>query len=272
MTNAHVQLVRGVPNDKRPVWLLKPAVVRAILAILAVAALLFVVYASLVPMQYTPLPLDQTIDQFKQVPWLKLSIERRADWVANGLIMIPAAFFAAGAVDWQRRHRLALHLATPFILAVLIATVIGIEFVQIWFPPRVVSQNDMFAGILGSLSGVALWWLAGRFLLNQLMQFLSLDPGIHRWTILMSFTAVGICIYNLMPLDLLFSWEEYQMKANRGGFVWLPFSDIDGSKKAWLLAAAAAMRVVPYSFFQTLYAGSSIAFRRGCGWAFRCVA
>ena len=60
----------------------------------ALFSLTFVVYASLVPLNYTAKPFDETVAEFQKTPWFQLGIERRADWVANGLMMLQP-------VSWQ---------------------------------------------------------------------------------------------------------------------------------------------------------------------------
>ena len=85
---------------------IRPWIVRTTLAAGALFCLVFVVYASLVPLHYTAKPFDEAVDQFQKTPWFQLGVESRADWVANGLMMLPAGFLAAGAIDWRRSsHR-----------------------------------------------------------------------------------------------------------------------------------------------------------------------
>lgn len=234
---------------------------------MSIAAAVFVVYASLVPLRYVPKPLDEVVAQFEKTPWFQLGIERRADWVANGLIMIPAGFCACGAVDWRRRRRWPLVLASPLIISALVALVFGIEFVQIWFPPRVVSQNDIFAGVVGSFGGVMLWWFAGRFLMEELDRFCVSPPGIERWSILMGMGTVSLCLYNLMPLDLLFSIEEFQIKSTLNRFVWIPFTDFEKSVKWILFAAIATLRMAPLTFCWALRYSMCHAIKYGLIWA-----
>ena len=229
----------------------------------ALFSLIFVVYASLVPLNYTAKPLDETVAEFKKTPWFQLGIERRADWVANGLIMLPAGFLAAGAIDWRRKRRWMLVFASPLIVALLVATVFAIEFVQIWFPPRVVSQNDIFAGAIGSVAGVLLWWLVGRSLLGQLEQFVLSEPGLAKWKLLMNFGVIGLLIYNLMPLDVLISFDELREKWNAGEIRIIPFQEFQFSRKAILFLAIACARLVPYTFVTTLQNGMRYAVAQG---------
>ena len=45
----------------------------------------FVVYGSLVPLQYNALPLNEAWAAFQNIPFLHLGVESRADWVANAI-------------------------------------------------------------------------------------------------------------------------------------------------------------------------------------------
>ena len=56
------------------------------------AYLAFVVYGSLVPLDFRPIPLDQAWLSFQQVPFLSLGVGSRADWVANGVLYVPLGF------------------------------------------------------------------------------------------------------------------------------------------------------------------------------------
>jgi VanZ family protein len=243
--------------------ILSPALLRSLMAFLAVCSTLFVVYASLVPLKYVAMPWEKAVTIFQASPWLALGIERRADWVANGLIMVPAGFFACGAVDWQRRSRLPLLLLSPLIVVVLVAIVIGIEFVQVWFPPRVVSQNDMFAGILGSIGGVLLWWSTGRLLVREVVNFFSAPPGIRRWMAFMHFGMLGLLLYSLMPLDAIFSVDELQEKVQQGKLQWSPFPEFNGGPKEMLLLTLVSLRLAPWVFLLRLCYGLRTSIQLG---------
>lgn len=242
---------------------MRPTIVRAILAAASVLSIAFVIYASLVPLNYTPKSFGETVLEFKSIPWLQLGIERRADWVANGLILLPAGFLAAGAIDWRRSRRWLLLFASPLIIAFLVAIVFGIEFVQIWFPPRVVSQNDIFAGVIGSIGGVLLWWLAGRILIGQIEQFVLAPPGLAKWKLLVNFGVIALAIYNMMPLDVLISFSELREKWNEGSLKVIPFQDFELGGKSVLFLAIACARLVPYAFITTLQRGMQRAITQG---------
>ena len=52
----------------------------------------FVVYGSLVPLEYRPLPPGEAWARFQQIPYLNLGVGSRADWVANGVLYVPLGF------------------------------------------------------------------------------------------------------------------------------------------------------------------------------------
>jgi VanZ family protein len=257
-----VKLDKARPIAEQGTSEFAPGVVRALLACATLCSIAFVIYASLVPLRYVAKPVDEVWREFDRIPWLELGIDQRADWVANGLMMIPCGFFAAAAIDWKRKRRWPLLLATPFIICPLMAIVVAIEWVQICFPPRVVSQNDIFAGVIGSAVGVPLWWISGRRLILAVEQFLLSKPGIQKWRMLSAFGILGLLIYNVMPFDLLLSTQEAIDKWNTGVTL-LPGSDLQLSKYGILSLAIAGLRIVPYTFFTTLCCGKSTAIRHG---------
>ena len=110
----------------------------------------FVVYGSLVPLDFHPLPFGQVWQAFSNAPFLDLGVESRADWIANGVLYVPVGLLGARALG-RGRPGLFAALAS-LILASLLAFVV--EFAQVCFPPRTVSQNDLLAECLGSLVGV----------------------------------------------------------------------------------------------------------------------
>ena len=58
----------------------------------------FVVYGSLVPLDFQPLPIDVAWQRLLSAPMFKLGIESRADWVANGVLYLPVGFLSTGAL------------------------------------------------------------------------------------------------------------------------------------------------------------------------------
>jgi glycopeptide antibiotics resistance protein len=129
--------------------------------------LAFVIYGSLVPLDFRAMPMEQAFARFREIPWLDLGIGSRADWVANLLLFIPLAFIFTGALIHQRST--ATRVVVSLLLPVLgFALAMGIEFTQLFFPQRTVSQNDILAETLGGFIGVGAWWWLGPRLLERL--------------------------------------------------------------------------------------------------------
>jgi len=180
--------------------------------------LTFVVYGSLVPLDYTAMPWDQAVAAFRNVPFLKLGIESRADWVANGVLYAPLGFLSAQLLKaWL--PRLPYAVAIPLAFVGCAALAVGVEFTQLFFPPRTVSQNDLMAEAIGSGVGALLapvlagwlarlgagWFTGGGKLLRHLLE------GY----------AVAYLLLCFFPYDLLLSGAEVQGKWASGLWGWV---------------------------------------------------
>lgn len=200
-----------------------PARLRLWIRVAALGYTLFVVYGSLVPLKFTPLPWAEAIERFRNLAQLQLGMGTRADWGANLLLFVPLAALwaaAAGPSPARRGGRLARSLRLLAACAVLSVLV---EFAQIHFPPRVVSLNDIAAQCLGSALGIALWW--------------NFAPGVERWLAglplvrgrsnlaqrALAAYLVLLFAYSLLPLDLTISPVEVYHKWREGRVLLLPF-------------------------------------------------
>ena len=101
--------------------------------LLWLAYVLFVVYGSLVPLQYKALPLNEAWAAFQNIPFLQLGVESRADWVANGVLYVPVAFLTTHLLVQSVRKIPRIFL---FVLAAAfsIALAVAVEFTQLYFP------------------------------------------------------------------------------------------------------------------------------------------
>lgn len=126
---------------------------------------LFVVYGSLVPLEWREHTLDQAVYLFARIPWLDLGAVSRADWVANIVLYLPLAFFASALWIGQWQRGLPL-LRTASVLGFCLSLAVAVEFAQIFFAPRTVSLNDLVAETLGSLAGIGIWLFAHKPLIR----------------------------------------------------------------------------------------------------------
>ncbi len=81
---------------------------RAILLAFSVFCSLLLVYASLVPLKYTPLSWSDSLQRWQDIPWLNLSVANRADGLQNALVVIPSHF--CYVVQWTTESLPAVHL------------------------------------------------------------------------------------------------------------------------------------------------------------------
>ena len=178
---------------------------------------LFVVYGSLVPLKYVDRPLVDAVQAFKNIPFLVLGIESRADWVANGVLYVPVGFLTAAWLmqTFQKIPRVFLFVVAAAFSVVL---AIGIEFAQLFFPPRTVSLNDIMAECIGSVIGLA---LASRYA-NWLRALLSsfFDDSARLLLRALEGYAVAYIAFALFPYDLLLSWPEVLAKADSDSWGW----------------------------------------------------
>jgi len=196
---------------------------RHFLLLLAFAYTAFVIYGSLVPLHFHQHSWEEAWAIFRDIHYLNLSIGSRADWVANILLFVPLAFVWL-SVLWLKKSILLRIVATIFVLAVCVGLSIGIEFTQIFFPPRTVSLNDILAEGIGTVVGIAAWWMIGTRVITWLATWRDargpLDIfGRANFLYLFFFFA-----YNLLPLDLTISPVEIYHKWHEGRVLLIPFS------------------------------------------------
>ncbi len=184
---------------------------------LALGYLAFVVYGSLVPLDFHPLPFEQALARFRQIPFLQLGIESRADWVANGVLYLPLGILTASAL-WPRNSRRwqLLVLALAYLTCLVVA--VSVEFAQLFFPPRTVSQNDLIAEGIGSLLGVLLAPSLGPWL-RRLRSRLSVGGGSLGQHLLEAYlvTYLLLCFF---PYDVLLNGGELRSKLAGGLWSW----------------------------------------------------
>ena len=172
-------------SDAAPRWLL--------------AYVAFVIYGSLVPLEFQALPLSEAWQRFQRIEYLALGVESRADWVANGVLYLPLGFLAARAL---RRPLASWPTAAVAALALGCTTAIAIEFAQLFFPARTVSQNDLIAEFAGAALGAMLAPFATGWA-RRMAQAWS-GGGAHLW--------LRLLLRILLRRSAAVPWKRIQMK------------------------------------------------------------
>lgn len=182
---------------------------------LALAYGVFVIYGSLVPLEFRALPLDEAWARFQHIPFLKLGLESRADWVANGVLYAPLAFLGARAAYERGLPQLLAGVLTALLCCAL---AVGVEFTQLFFPARTVSQNDILAECIGSALGA---WTAPLLAawLDRLAQGWR-SGGAKLLPHLLELYAVAYLLLCFFPYDLLLSQAELAGKWQSGRWSW----------------------------------------------------
>ena len=171
----------------------------------SIAYSLFIIYGSLVPLNYQAKPFDEAWLAFSQIRYLNLGVASRADWIANIVLYIPLTFCLAAA--FSKRY---LAIISPFILLFSLSLAITIEFYQQFFPPRTVSQNDLIAETMGSVIGLVLWFSYGQRLIK--LQSHILQGGKQALLASGILYAIGYLALSFFPYDFVTSLTELQHK------------------------------------------------------------
>ena len=193
------------------------------------AWILFVVYGSLVPLDFRALDLGVAWQRFLQTPMLALGVEQRADWLANGVLYVPVGFLSALVLMGEKAG--TGRLLGRRLLGWLGAMALGmglallVEFCQLFFPQRTVSLNDLLAEGIGTFIGATLGWLGGPWLRVFASTLQSRWPAVVGS--LLPAYGIALVLFSLFPFDLLLSTQELANK-------------IQGPLWGWWLAPAEA--------------------------------
>lgn len=172
----------------------------------------FVIYGSLVPLDFHPLPWATAWQRLVDAPMLKLGVESRADWVANGVLYLPVGFLATAALQGAAAGTGRKLVAGLLGLAFGVLLALAVEFAQTAFPPRTVSRNDLLAEAIGTALGMLIA-LAGTSRMLALLASYG-RGGRALAASLAPFYALMFPALALFPFDLLLSAQEWQQKLN----------------------------------------------------------
>ena len=176
--------------------------------LILVIYLCFVVYGSLVPLDLGPMTFEAAWERFQDIPWLRLGAMSRADWVANILLYMPLSFLLVSRLSRSGPQFVLLNITITLVFCMTVA--IGIEYLQVFFPPRTVSLNDLLAELIGTSLGIAMWLFFGGRLTRLGKSVVSGD-----WLAFNSLLWLYLLIYlllSLFPFDFVISLKELQSK------------------------------------------------------------
>lgn len=196
---------------------------RAWILFLGIIATAAVSYGSLVPFNYRPLSFEETIRRAKEIQWLTIGAQGRADWVANGALYFVCSLLLAAALGWRARPsaRICASVAVTIFLAVW---AVSMETLQLWFPPRTVSQNDVFSEVIGACVGALVWacFAPDAFRAAKVIQESTGQKRVFYITV--AYLA-ALFLYGAAPFDFVITWGEFQQKRtlDRLGWGWTDY-------------------------------------------------
>lgn len=193
----------------------------------AIIYLVLVVYGSWVPLSFSPVPLTEAFQRFAGLPFADQAIESATDWATNSILLIPFTFLLG---DWCR-HRFSGRGA---LLSVILAAATGValafflEFSQIYFPPRTVSQKDVLALSLGGLLGAVAQLRWGPVVGQWLGTLWQEEQGRSGLLKALHLYLLVVLLFSILPLDMTVSAVEIYHKWTEGRLVLVPFSGLKG--------------------------------------------
>lgn len=201
----------------------RPLLRSAHYAWLALGLLVVIVHGSLIPYHYRSLPLRDAVKTFGNVAWYDAApLEPRGDWVVSILTYAGLGFVLMGALCVDRPRVVGIPFA-PLVALFCALLGLGLEFLQLYFPPRTVSLNDLVMAGVGSGTGPVAW--------------LAVGPPVTRWgrrlgaaaglaglaTRLLPGYLIALLVLELMPFDLVFRPHELAVKYGEGKIWLVPF-------------------------------------------------
>ncbi len=132
-----------------------PADSRSLLRRAALAFTAFVIYGSLVPLDFQTKPLDLAWGIFLQLPWAVHAPASLTDWITNVVIYLPLAVLWRSALRTRRPE--GDWLSAGLVWLGCLALSAGLEFAQIFMASRTPLFNDVLMNGLGAGIGILLW-------------------------------------------------------------------------------------------------------------------
>lgn len=192
--------------------------------------LIFAIYGSLLPFQFRARTWDEAIAKFERIKRFDPSdLEARGDWVISVVMFSALTFLAMGALSVDRRRTIGF-LVAPLVAILCVALAVGIEFAQVFFPPRTVSINDIQVESLGGIIGVAIWLAAGQRITGWMRRFARVTTLSGLASRLLPGYLALLLVVQLMPFDFVVRYDELAVKYDEGKVRLnpLPLGDLSG--------------------------------------------
>jgi glycopeptide antibiotics resistance protein len=189
---------------------------------LAAVYVLLVTYGSLVPLNLQPMPFNRVAQRVDEVLHQDLEFRSRSDLLVNVMLAIPLSFLLMAGFCADRSRTAAVFVAPAVVLACVLFAA-GMEFLQLFFPPRVSSLKDVVSQGLGSCLGVLAWGLRGQTTVDWCRRLRKAHtvPGLAG--LLLPSYVVLLILLHMAPFDLITRPKEAAAKWREGRIHFIPF-------------------------------------------------
>lgn len=189
---------------------------------LAAVYALIVIYGSLVPLEFQGMPYKQIVQRVDEVVHQQVELRSRSDLLVNAALAMPLSFLLMAALCADRSRVVALFAAVAVVpMCVLFAACV--EFMQLFFPPRVSSLTDVVSQGIGSCAGVLGWVICGQAIINWCRRIWQANtaPGLAR--LLLPGYLILLIGLHMAPFDVITRPKEVAVKWRAGRIHVVPF-------------------------------------------------
>jgi VanZ family protein len=206
----------------------------------------------LLPFHYTYRPLEEALEAFRRMPLADpADLRARGDWVISAVLFTALSYLTLAALGVDRPRRVGRRAALA-VVAGCAALSVAIEFVQLYFPLRAVSLNDILVGSLGGVIGACTWLAAGQWVtewLRQLGQVTTVSGLARR---LLPGYLGALLVVQVMPFDFVVGADELAVKFAEGKVRLIPGSGPEGVSGALARAALSLACFLPIGLLRGL--------------------
>ncbi len=184
----------------------------------AAFALLVLTYSSTMigplGVNYVPIPPALAWQRLLSITWQEHGSDQRADWMGNLVTLIPFGLLVAGAMV-PRRGGVVRAVLGVLALALCFACIVGIKYLQLFFPPRTVSLNYVVAQSIGVTLGVGAYFAIAAVMAR--IGRMRAQEGVaetDRAVIVACLAAYSllVCGFALAPFDFVLSAEDFRQR------------------------------------------------------------
>jgi VanZ family protein len=220
---------------------------------LAFGTLVLTIYGSVIPLQFEPRPLDEAATAFREMVYIPPSLlEARGDWVVSFVLFLILSFLTTAALAIDHPWSIGVGAAILVVPACVVLSLV-IEFVQVYFPPRTVSLNDVLVESLGGVAGAGIWLAGGQRLTDWLRRVASTQDLDRLAARLLPGFLVLVFALELMPFDLILSPSELVVKFQEGKVHLVPFNLLGMGPEAFFAKVATISACfLPLGFLRAL--------------------